>query len=312
MKMQTQLAMRELTLDEIEGVSGGWICGGYGGDDPWGSWGWGAPWLTASTFDHSFLGGGGGGGGGFFAALGSFFHAAGDFLGFDGRFGYQGGGGSFSFGNLGNAFTSGFIAAGDFLGFDGQFGYQGRPDLAGPNAFFAPPLLDAYLEPLPDLLDAMIPLVHLYPFEVNLQAMNSQAAQIGTQIGSQINEYAGIIYYDTQGTLHASSLFTQNSPTSVGWDPTTLPPGSTIVAIIHNHPSGPAAPSSSFTSSAAGGGDWESLFRLIGTDYTPWGVNISPFATQYIVDNNSNTYVYFLDQAPGDAAEGRQLGELVR
>jgi hypothetical protein len=80
--------MRELTLEEIEGVSGGWICG-WGDDDPWG---WGAPWLTASTFDHSFLGGGGaggGGGGGFFAALGSFFHAAGDFLGFDGRFGFD-------------------------------------------------------------------------------------------------------------------------------------------------------------------------------------------------------------------------------
>jgi hypothetical protein len=156
----------------------------------------------------------------------------------------------------------------------------------------------------------MIPPVHLYPFEVNLQDMRSLVAQIGTQIGNQINEYAGIIYYDTQGNLHASSLFTQNSPTSVRWDPTTLPPGSTIVAIVHNHPSPDAFPSSAFTN-PRGDNDWNTLHTLLGTDYTPWGVSVSPFVTQYIA-NPTGTYEYFLENEPSNPIDARQLGELVR
>lgn len=69
--MQTQLAMRELTLDEIEAVSGAGFF-----SDLWGG-------------------------------LISAFQATGDFLGFDGQFGYQGGGGSLSFGNFGNALGEG-------------------------------------------------------------------------------------------------------------------------------------------------------------------------------------------------------------
>ncbi len=71
--MQTQLAMRELTLYEIEAVSGA----GF----------WGDLW----------------------SGIGHIFSVTGDFLGFDGRFGYQGGGGgSLSlggfFGAVGNLF----------------------------------------------------------------------------------------------------------------------------------------------------------------------------------------------------------------
>ncbi len=63
--MQTQLAMRELTLDEIDAVSG-------------------ANWFS------------------------NFFSSVGDFFGFDGHFGYQGGGGGgLSFSNFGNALGEG-------------------------------------------------------------------------------------------------------------------------------------------------------------------------------------------------------------
>ena len=70
--MQTQLSMRELTLDEIEAVSGA----GF----------WGDLWSSISGA----------------------FTASADFLGFDGHFGYQGGGGGgLSFGNFGNALGEG-------------------------------------------------------------------------------------------------------------------------------------------------------------------------------------------------------------
>lgn len=75
--------MRELTLEEIEAVSGA----GFWGD--------------------------------FWGGISSFLQASADFLGFDGQFGYQGGGGggSLSLRNL-------FAGIGDLLGFDGQIGYQ--------------------------------------------------------------------------------------------------------------------------------------------------------------------------------------------
>ncbi len=66
-KMQTQLAMRELTLDEIEAVSGAGFW-----SDLWGS-------------------------------ISGAFTASADFLGFDGRFGAGGGSGGF-FGAVGNLF----------------------------------------------------------------------------------------------------------------------------------------------------------------------------------------------------------------
>ncbi len=69
--MQSQLAMRELTLDEIEAVSGA----GF----------WGDLWSSISGA----------------------FTASADFLGFDGRFGAGGGGGDLSFGNFGNALGEG-------------------------------------------------------------------------------------------------------------------------------------------------------------------------------------------------------------
>lgn len=69
--------MRELTLDEVDRVSGGW-------------------------------------------SFSSLFSAVADTLGFDGKFGYQGGA---SFG--GASFSGAWNAVRDFFGADGKFGYQG-------------------------------------------------------------------------------------------------------------------------------------------------------------------------------------------
>ena len=64
-------------------------------------------------------------------------------------------------------------------------------------------------------------------------------------------------------------------------------------------------------SSAVDGGDWGNLNTLRDTNYTPWGISISPFVTQYIASSRG-TYEYFSEGEPSNATDARQLGELVR
>lgn len=68
-------------------------------------------------------------GAGLFSFLSSALTAVGGTLGFDGSFGYSGGGGGLSFSNFGSAvggaLGAGFTAFGDISGFDGAFGYDG-------------------------------------------------------------------------------------------------------------------------------------------------------------------------------------------
>ena len=289
--------MRELTLEEIDDVSGG-FCGYGWGDD----WGWGTRGLTASTIDHSFLGGGGGGGGGFFAALGSFFHAAGDFLGFDGRFGFDNAGpGSLSLGGF-------FGGVGDLLGFDGRFGYQGGPDLAGPNAFFAPPLLDAYLESLPDLLDAMIPRVDLYPVGVNIQDIRDVVVPTGLLIGQNSYESVAIIFRDSSGTLQLSPLSTQYNATHASTAGIFLPVGSEILGLLHNHPGGAEPTPSSPYTNRNGSNDWGTVLNLAASA-THNGISVNPFLVQYIAVS-AGVYEYSISDAPVDSSR-QSLGTLV-
>lgn len=109
----------------------------------------------------------------------------------------------------------------------------------------------------------------------DIGAIREAAAGIGRDMGSASVEYVGAIYL-FEGTVFQTTTRTDGNSSSVNADLALLaiPPGSTIVALVHNHPNGAILPSS--TSSVGPVNDWSTAARVIATDWSSRGWTVDP------------------------------------
>jgi hypothetical protein len=97
-------------------------------------------------------------------------------------------------------------------------------------------------------------------------------------------EFTVFVYRTPSGELRMTAAQTTLSSTSNAADITVVPPGSLVVAVIHNHPNNISLPSNS--SHYTDANDWMAWQTWTTTDYSAWGITVDPNLLNYIVTIN--------------------------
>ena len=126
--------------------------------------------------------------------------------------------------------------------------------------------------------------------EGDIEQIRAAAAGIGRDIGGATVEYVGAIYL-FEGDVFQTSTRTDGRSDGVNADLALLqiPPGSTIVALVHNHPNGAILPSS--TQSVGPVNDWSTAARLGATDWSSRGWSVDSNLLLYLTGPNG-TFEY--------------------
>lgn len=118
------------------------------------------------------------------------------------------------------------------------------------------------------------------PAGVNMQELRRQAFEFGALIGNASIEFFGVIYMH-DGRLHQSGTITSYSQGSVvsSIQDLNLPPGSVIVAEIHNHPTGNPRPSNNQDAAL---NDWVAYDSLRTMNLSALGIRVDANLIMYI------------------------------